>query len=50
VFRTNNLNKGWDGTFQGKKLDTGMFVWVLKAKDEFFGKMIEKAGTVVLLK
>lgn len=28
----NNDSKGWDGTFKGKPLNTGVFVWMLKAK------------------
>lgn len=31
VFETNDLSKGWDGTYKGKQADVGVFGWYLKA-------------------
>jgi gliding motility-associated-like protein len=33
VFETNNLSKGWDGTYQGQKLPPGVYVYTINAKD-----------------
>jgi gliding motility-associated-like protein len=30
VFETNDINKGWDGTFRGKQCDPGVFVYYLE--------------------
>lgn len=42
VFRTDDLNSGWDGTYNGREADPGVFVYHLKAvcldKQEYFTK------------
>jgi gliding motility-associated-like protein len=49
VFETNDLNKGWDGTYKGKPADVGVFGWYLKVKcineEETF-----KKGNVTLIR
>lgn len=50
VFTTNNLNTGWDGKFKGVQMDTGIFVWMVKAKDELTGSFYEQKGTVTLIR
>lgn len=40
---------GWDGTFKGKKQLPGTYVWAVRGKT-FSGKVIEKKGTVVLVR
>lgn len=32
IFETIDINKGWDGTINGKPQDTGMFVWTCQYK------------------
>ncbi|RYZ62672.1 MAG: gliding motility-associated C-terminal domain-containing protein [Chitinophagaceae bacterium] len=50
VFSTSNFSGGWNGTYQGKLLETGVYVWTLKAVDELTGTTIEQKGTVALLR
>ncbi len=49
VFETESLDKGWDGTYKGRKLDPAVFVYYLEAtciNDETF----VKKGNITLLK
>lgn len=50
VFSTENFNKGWNGTIQGKPAETGVFVWIIKATDELSGRAIEQKGTVLVVR
>ena len=49
VFKTNEINQGWDGTFQGKKADPGVFVYHLTVicldRQEFYTQ-----GNVTLIR
>lgn len=49
VFETSDMNDGWDGTFRGKKLDNGVYVYTLTAifntGDEYSDK-----GNITLLR
>ncbi|WP_129717033.1 gliding motility-associated C-terminal domain-containing protein [Pedobacter sp. SYP-B3415] len=49
IFRSQNLQQGWDGTFEGKMQPTGVYVYAveLKFKDGTDGM---KKGTVTLLR
>ena len=49
LFRSTDINKGWDGTYKGTKLDTGTYVYFL---DYSFKKNIpiQQKGTIVLIK
>jgi gliding motility-associated-like protein len=49
IFETNNLSKGWDGTYKGKEQNTDNYVWVLKALDR--QRIIrEMKGNVILIR
>lgn len=48
VFSTTNRNKEWDGTLNGRPLDTGVYVWFVRAVDELRQKTIEEKGTVLI--
>jgi gliding motility-associated-like protein len=48
VFETNQINKGWDGTYKGVKQNIGNYVWVLRATDRL-NKTVNKKGTVLLI-
>ena len=49
IFETNNLSKGWDGTYKGKDQNTGNYIWVLKALDR--KKIIRTMkGNVILIR
>jgi len=49
IFETNNLSKGWDGTYKGKDQNTDNYIWVLKALDR---KRIIRTmkGNVILIR
>jgi gliding motility-associated-like protein len=48
IFETNILNHSWNGDFQGKTCPTGVYVCVVKYKNE--GSYQKKYGQVALLK
>jgi gliding motility-associated-like protein len=49
VFRTQNQSQGWDGSYKGKELDTGVFVYYLTGTDAA-GKSFNKKGNITLVK
>ena len=49
VFLTRNAAVGWDGTFGGRAMDAGTYVWMAEAVDDH-GKVVQKKGTVVLIR
>jgi gliding motility-associated-like protein len=49
VFESNDLSKGWNGTFHGTNSDADVFVWICSY--QFAGGNIEnKKGTVMLMR
>ena len=48
VFSTNDMNEGWDGTFNGKNLELGVFVYLIKIKTAR-GDYQTLKGTITLL-
>lgn len=49
VFETTEMNKGWDGTVNGKRVDPGVFVYQIKAVC-FDGQEFIDKGNITLLK
>ncbi len=49
VFETTNQKNGWDGTYKGKKLDFGVYVYKFEAT-LLSGKKITKSGSITLFK
>lgn len=49
IFTTNQIGKGWDGTFAGINQQAGTYVYMVKATD-YLGKSITKQGTIVLIR
>lgn len=49
VFETNDVNVGWDGTFNGDKLNTGVFVYRLEGKT-IEGKGYSSKGNITLVR
>ncbi len=49
VFSTNKNGEGWDGTFKGKLLDGGVFVWILQITTTD-GKVETRKGTVTIIR
>jgi len=49
VFKTNNIEVGWDGRYKGTIQGTGGYVWYAEGTD-FLNKKLVKKGNVLLLK
>ncbi len=49
MFETNDPDKGWDGTKNGKKLFIGSYTYSMQFTDELTGKDYEKYGVVLLI-
>jgi gliding motility-associated-like protein len=49
VFRTNDIDIGWDGTYKGKDAEIGVYVWVIRAitKDE---EEVLRKGNITLIR
>ncbi|QJD96986.1 gliding motility-associated C-terminal domain-containing protein [Mucilaginibacter robiniae] len=49
VFRSINQSTGWDGTYKGKQLPVGVYVYILEANMND-GQVVKKKGTINLLR
>lgn len=49
IFTTNQLEKGWDGKYEGKDAEIGSYIYVVRALDED-GENILMKGSIVLLR
>lgn len=49
IFATKDWSRGWDGKVNGVLQPSGVFVWMVKAKD-VNGKSISEKGSVVLIR
>ncbi len=50
IYKSSQLNPGWDGKLSETALDTGVFIWVVKARDSITGKLHERNGTFTLIR
>ncbi|KOY86506.1 hypothetical protein AD998_10435 [bacterium 336/3] len=54
LYRTQNLsdalNRGWDGTFQGKPMPSDVYVWTLVGRFSDGSSFSQKAGSVLLIR
>jgi gliding motility-associated-like protein len=49
LYKTSDINKGWDGTYKGQKQMPATYVWQAEAID-YKDKRIFKKGTVILIR
>ncbi len=49
IFFTANPSEGWDGSFNGRPQDSGVYVWIATGTD-INGHLIESNGTVTLIR
>lgn len=49
VFTTSNPSVGWDGSVNGRRMESGTYVWMAVGVD-VAGRTIERRGTVVLIR
>ncbi|MEO1436213.1 MAG: gliding motility-associated C-terminal domain-containing protein, partial [Bacteroidota bacterium] len=50
VFETSNINDGWDGTYKGQPLNTGVYVYYVEAPCSQNGSPLFKKGNVTLIR
>ena len=50
VNKSFDLNDGWDGTFNGKKLPTGTYVYKIKTREFGIDQNLIKSGSVALVR
>ena len=50
VLQTNNVDRGWDGTINGKPQPAGVYVYILDATLRSTGKLYKKHGPIALLR
>lgn len=50
VFETNNIKKGWDGTYKNKVLDTGTFSWQVIVHGLETNRILTEKGSFELIK
>lgn len=51
IFHTSDLSKGWDGKYNGQPMNTGTYVYYLKAiTNDTPPKTIEKKGNITLIR
>jgi gliding motility-associated-like protein len=49
IFNSNDINQKWNGTFKGKDMPNGAYVWILNYINSK-GKKINEQGTVMLIR
>ena len=50
VYKSDDLSKGWNGTFKGENLPTGSYVYKIKTIKNGNGEDLVKTGTVALVR
>ncbi|MGE0562501.1 MAG: PKD domain-containing protein [Flavobacteriales bacterium] len=48
MFETDNLNEGWDGTYNGNPVQTDTYIWKIKAKELYRNVNTEHTGFINL--
>jgi gliding motility-associated-like protein len=48
VFSTRDIDAGWDGTFHGKKVEAGGYVWMMQGID-ILGLPVQEKGAVLVI-
>jgi gliding motility-associated-like protein len=49
IFKSNDVTQKWDGTFRGKKMPNGLYVWMLNYTN-IRGRKFYEQGTVMLIR
>jgi len=49
LFSSSQIGRGWNGTFQGKPQEGGVYVWIAEGID-YLNKKVSKKGSVVLIR
>jgi gliding motility-associated-like protein len=49
VFKTSDMDKGWDGNVNGQPQNAQTFVWIVSAED-FNGRKYQLRGTTTIIR
>ena len=50
LFETDDINEGWDGTYNGEPVPTGIYVWKINTRELYRDVKTEHIGNVRLLR
>jgi len=50
IFRSNDINVGWDGSFLNAEQPIGSYIYYIKTKDNANGKITSFTGTISLVR
>ncbi len=50
VFKSNNIDNGWDGVFKGTNSQSGVYVWLIQYQSKENGIKESKTGKVMLIR
>ncbi|TXC81951.1 T9SS type B sorting domain-containing protein [Luteibaculum oceani] len=50
IFKTQNINNGWDGKYLGKEVPTGVYSFMIKIKSVFEDQLYKMPGSVRVLR
>jgi len=50
IFQTTNISDSWDGTFNGKPLPSGVYIYMIEINCEVDGSILVKSGDVTLVR
>ena len=50
LFNTSNAERGWDGTYKGKPVNNGVYIWKIIAKEEYGTIIHDNFGHVNLIR
>ncbi|PJA07420.1 MAG: hypothetical protein COX70_06695, partial [Flavobacteriales bacterium CG_4_10_14_0_2_um_filter_32_8] len=50
IFETSNAERGWDGTYKGKKATAGTYIWKVVAKEEYAPIIHDNYGHVTIMR
>jgi gliding motility-associated-like protein len=50
LFQSKDWKRGWDGRLNGQLQPTGTYVWFVRYKDSRNNQLVERKGSVVLIR
>jgi len=50
IFETSNAERGWDGTYKGKKATAGTYIWKVVAKEQYAPIIHDNYGHVTIMR
>jgi gliding motility-associated-like protein len=50
IFRSANPGLGWDGTFGGRQVPSGTFIWMVRYFNTMTKQPVFKKGTVLVIR